>query len=311
MARSGHRKRTDRSPGGFSLAAVVFFGAMLVAPAAAAAQANIQQVRLDHRAALSAAEAAGFAFEAQDRRWTEALDSIASAGARGDEDARDRARARAEALQAERRAAIDRYEQTTRKAQEEAAVLATVLDREINRLVAAADTASAGTFENISAIVLDLEFERDQLERESTTTVQAVALAQITIDPPDGPEDIIAKAQLLESRADKADDIIAGVDDELVALRNRARLQRARRDNQSARERFDDTRLPTGTSRRNSGTEAREGVAASDSTAVQGRRTVEDRIRGLESLRAELLSWRDQLRARAVSFRTVAGVASR
>lgn len=311
MTRSGHWKRSAGPRGGLLLAAVVFFGAGLGAPAAAVAQANIQQVRLDHRAALSAADAAGFAFEAQDRRWTEAMDSIKAARARGDEDGLARAWARAEALQADRGSAIDRYEKMTREAQEAGVLLATVLDSEINRLVVAADTAGAATFQSISALVLDLEFERDRLERESTTAVQAVALASITIDPPDGPEDIIAKAQLLERRADQAEDLISLIDEELRTLRNRERLERSRRDNRSARERFDDTRLPTGTSSRSNMAEAREGVAASDSTAVQRPRTVEERIRGLENLRAGYVRDRDQLRARAASFRTVAGVASR
>ena len=268
---------------------------------------NLIQVRLDYQSTVSEAEAAGFAFEARDGQWTEIMDSIAAARIRGDDEGRTQWFARAEALAGARSTARERFEERTRAAQSAGGRLAAVLDREIERLVAAADTASPLAFRDINAVVGDLELERDQLVRESTVTVQAVALAAITIDPIDGPEDILAKAELLEHRARQANDNISDIDEQLVTLRERERFNRSRRDNLSELGRFDDNRLPVGPPGRGPGTDPLVGVAPGDSTTVQRPRPLEDQIRGLENLRAGLMRDRDQLRIRASRFREVAG----
>ena len=268
---------------------------------------SLSQVRLDYQSSVSEAEAARFAFEARDGQWAEVMDSIAAARARGDEARRTQWFARAEALAGARSTAAERYEERTRAAQGAGALLAAVLDREIERFVVASDTASALTFRDLNAIVGDLEVERDQLVRESTITVQAVALSSITIDPIDGPEDILAKAELLEHRARQANDNITDIDVQLGTLRERERFNRSRRDNLSELGRFDDNRLPVGPAGRGPGPDPVVGVSQGDSTSIQRSRTLEDQIRGLENLRTNLANFRDQLTARAVSFRNVAG----
>ena len=67
MTRSHHRTGDARPRGGCFLAAAVFSGAMLGSPTAAVAQADIQQVRLLHQAALNTADGARLAYEALDR----------------------------------------------------------------------------------------------------------------------------------------------------------------------------------------------------------------------------------------------------
>ena len=307
--RTEHRGPWDR----LTLTTVVALCAAITAPGTLSGQTppNLSQVRLDYQSAVSEAEAARFAFEARDGQWTEVMDSIAAARAREDEAGRTQWFARAEALAGARSTAAERYEERTRTAQGAGGRLAAVLDQEIERLVAAADTASPLTFRNLNAFVGDLELERDQLVIESTVTVQAVALSSITIDPIDGLEDILAKAELLEHRARQTDDNIADIDEQLSTLRERERFNRSRRDNLSELGRFDDNRLPVGSPGRGPETDPVVGVAPGDSTTVQRLRTPEDQIRELQSLRADLVSFRDQLRARAVSFRDVAGVDAR
>lgn len=308
--RAGKARRREHSgKGRLTLAAV---GALCAATAMArglAGQAppNIAQARLAYQATVSEAEAARLSLEARDGQWTEVMDSLAAIRARGDDARLTQWFARAETLAGARSTAAERFEERTGAAQAAGGLLAAVLDQEIERLVAASDTASAGSFRDINAIVGDLEIERDQLVRESTVTVQVVALSSITIDPIDGPDDIIAKAELLEHRARQANENILDIDDQLGTLRERERFNRSRRDNLSELGRFDDNRLPVGPAGRGPDPVPVVGVAPGDSSAARRPRPIEDQIRGLERLRSDLESFRDQLSARAVSFRNVAG----
>ncbi len=310
MIPKARHPRKLRTSGSSQLRAVVVLSAVTAAGGSLAAQtpANLTQLRLDYQAAEHEAEAAELAFEARDGRWAEVMDSITASRARGDDEVRARWFAQAEALAGARSAARERFEERARIAQDTGALLAALLDQEIERLVAAADTASPLGFRNINAIVGDLEIEWDRLVRESTSTVQAVALSSISIDPIDGPDDILAKAELLEYRGQQADENIRDLDDQLGTLRERERFNRSRRDNLSELGRFDDNRLPVGPAGRGPDPDPVVSVAPSDSTVVEWPRTLEDQIQGLERLRQDLVSFRDQLRARAVSFRSVAGV---
>ncbi len=299
--------RTPRVQLTFAALAVLCACAMLPAGLSGQTPPNLSQIRLDYQSAVSEAEAARFALEARDGQWTEVMDSIAAARTGGDEAGRTRWFVRAEALADARSTAAERYEERVQAAQDAGGLLAAVLDQEIERLVVAADTASAVTYRGINAIVGDLEVERDQLVREGTMVVQAVALSSITIDPIDGPDDILAKAELLEHRARQANDNIADIDEQLRTLGERERFNRSRRDNLSELGRFDDNRLPVGPAGRSPDPAPVVGVTTGDSTATQRPRTLEDQIRGLERLRGDLVGFRDQLTARATSFRNVAG----
>ena len=300
-----HRAAWDRSKP--AAAGVLWITLLLPGALWGQVPPNLSQVRLAYQSTVSEAEAARFALEARDGQWTEVMDSIAAARARGDDEGRTQWFVRAETLADARSTAAERYEERIQAAQSAGGRLAAVLDREIERLVVAADTASPLTFRDLNAIVGDLEVERDQLVRESTLVLQAVALASITIDPIDGPEDILAKAELLEHRARQANENIADIDERLRTLGERERFNRSRRDNLSELGRFDDNRLPVGPAGRSPGPDPVLGVSPGDSTATQQPRLLGDQIRGLERLRADLVSFRDQLTVRAVSFRSVAG----
>ena len=291
------------------LRAAVALLTMTIAGGSLAAQApvNLTQARLAYQAAELEAEAARLAFEARDHQWTEVMDSITASRDRGDDEMRATWFAQAETLAGARSAARERLEEQSRLVRDRGGRFATLLDQEIERLVQAADTASALSFRNINAIVGDLEVERDQLVRESTANVQDVALASISIDPIDGPDDILAKAELLEYRAQQADENILDIDNQLGTLRQRERFDRSRRDNLSELGRFDDNRLPVGPAGRGPDPDPVVSVAPADSVAVDWPRTLEDQIEGLERLRRDLVSFRDQLRARATSWRSVAG----
>jgi len=308
-AQARHRRRNTAARERLTLTSVLALCVEMIVSAGLSGQtpSNPSRVRLDYQSAVSEAQAARFALEARDGQWTEVMDSIAAARARSDDVGRTQWFARAEGLADARSTAAERYEERAQVAQEAGTRLAAVLDQEIERLVMAADTAGASSFRNINALVGDLELERDQLVRESSVTVQVVALSSITIDPIDGPDDILAKAELLEHRARQADANIRDIEEQLVTLRERERFNRSRRDNLSELGRFDDNRLPVGPAGRGPDPDPVAGVAPGDSATVQASRTVEEQIRGLERLRTDLIRFRDQLRARAVTFRDVAG----
>ena len=129
----------------------------------------------------------------------------------------------------------------------------------------------------------------------------------ITIDAIDRPDEIRFKADLLDRRANQYEQRLQDLASDLATLNQRLNRQRRRQDVRLQRDRFDDVRVPVGSTAQSGTDGANSGVAAADSLGVRQPQTLEEEIEVLELLRAEWTSVRDALRGQARRFRVLAG----
>ncbi len=265
---------------------------------------DLNQLRREIEVARSGLELAISELNVYEGRWEEAYDSIQSAKRRGDDAALERAYATAHALSDDRSLAKQSEDSAATALTEAKRRLEGGLNRDIRRLELAMDTASVERQEELDLLIEALERELTDLQRDDQFQVQTAAIALITIDPIDLPEDIIAKAELLERRAQQAQETIDDLDGRLEELNDRLRRERRRRDSRRSIERFDDVRIPVGNPAQSASENSGDpGVAAGDSTAIQRPMSLEEEIRTLGELRRQFVQDRDEFLGRARSFR--------
>ncbi len=150
----------------------------------------------------------------------------------------------------------------------------------------------------------------NELRAEEDPEVTLEPLPDIQIELRDSPDDIRAKATLLEVRADQAAQQLAEIDRRLETLRaEQSRLRRAN-DFMAGVERFDDPRLPVGPpgGQRTPPPDQARIPAGADSTAVGVRPlTREEEIEALSRLREVYVETIQATRDKAVRFRREAG----
>jgi hypothetical protein len=275
---------------------------LLLAPSARGQDLN--QLRREFELARSGIELAVRELNVYEGRWEEAYDSIQTAKRRQDDGALEMAYARAHGLSDDRSLAKQAEDSAASALDEARRRLEDGINREIRVLELAMDTATVSHQEEIDLLIEGLERELVDLQRGEEFRIQTAAIALITIDPIDLPEDIIAKAELLERRARQAQETIDDLDERLVELNDRLRRERRRRDSRRSIERFDDNRIPVGDPAQAASEHSGDpGVASGDSTVVQRPVTIEEQIRALETLRFQFVRDRDEFLGRARSFR--------
>lgn len=304
------RSARRRARRGRHLTVAVIALAAGLAPQRPAEAQTLEQVviqrRLEMRAARAAHQAALDAFNVLDRQFNQALDEVRAARRSGDNARLDRASALAQDR------SVPRSAQEVRL-REAAAALVRARDRFIDaltgrmeELVRAMDAAPSGEQRaRLNSLFMDHQRELEGLEAEAAEAfrLDPVVLPDIVFDPRDVPEEVLAKAELLERRAADADSVIADTDRRIQDLNRRMRIERQGRDFLAGAERFDDTRVPVVAGRPAGGQRAE-----SDSTVVGARpQTLEERIEALTRYRAELEAYRDELRVRARQFRLRVG----
>lgn len=274
-------------------------------PAPAWAQTTEQLVvqrRLELRAARDAFASARSAFNVVERQFSAALEEVTRARRQGSDDALERAYALAQDRSVPFRDQERRLSEAGEALIQARRALVDVLEIRLEQLVEAMD-AAASTEQRGQLDILwrDIATELQQLEDEAGDTFQLnpVVLPEVTSDPRDTPEDILAKAALLERQAGVADTLIQDKNREIEVLRARLRNQRQRRDFVAGTDRFDDTRVPVVTN-----PPLGERTPSTDST-VAGQRpiTLEERIQMLQDYVEQLVFYRDQLLIRARVFR--------
>lgn len=291
------------------LGAVLAAALTIGAPAGATAQiteAMVAQRRLELRAARSAYDAALGAFNVVDRQWSAALEEVNAARRSGDTGRLERAYALAQDRSVPRRDQEKRLE-------EAGAALVRVRDALIDALVARLEalvremdaTPNPQQRAQLNALYLDHQNELQALETEAAETfrLEPVVMPEITFDPRDGREELLAKAELFERRAVVVDSLIGRTEREIQSLSDRLRTQRQRRDFLAGAERFDDTRVPVVV-----GMPTGDRRAGGDSTVVGARPlTLEERIQLRQDYLAQLRAHREQLLIRAQQFRRAVG----
>ena len=258
--------------------------------------------RLEYRAARDAWEAARSAFSVVERQFSAALEQVGRARRSGDDDALEDAFALAQDRSVPYRAQEARVEDARDRLDEARQALINVITVRLGELLAQLDEASsAAARAQLDARWQDLRNEQQELEAEDgddDLQVMPVILPEITFDPRDGPEELEAKAQILERLAAVADTVVGNLDQERETLTTRLRIERQRQDFLAGTDRFDDIRVPVVT---NPGSGERP--AAADSTMASRPLTLEERLEALERYREQLVSYRDQLLIRARQFR--------
>ena len=284
---------------------MVLFGALAGSPVAASGQTAEQLVtqrRLELRAARAAFEAARSAFNVVERQFSAALEEVTRARRQGSDDALERAYALAQDRSVPFRDQERRLGEAGEALVEARQALIDVLEIRLEQLVEEMDAAASSQQRSeLDLLWRDLATELQQLENEAGDTfrLDPVVLPEVTSDPRDTPEDILAKAALLERQAGVADTLIQDKNREIDALTARLRNQRQRRDFVAGTDRFDDTRVPVVTNPP-PGTL----TPSTDSTVAGGRPiTLEERIQLLRDYVEQLASYRDQLLIRAEVFR--------
>ncbi|RMH19680.1 MAG: hypothetical protein D6701_04690 [Gemmatimonadetes bacterium] len=290
-------------------------GALLLAAAAAAVPLGAQsgppdldRLRLEYQAAVSALRAAQDALALTDRDWQAWIDSVDVARSAGDDGRYARAQARVQEISPSRASAIDRVERLADAVREARDRLRAGLASRLARLYVEADSASPARFRELQAQVRDLENQVAELDREDDLTQRSVTLAHIAIDPIDGPEDILAKAEILDRRARQLEIELEDVDRRLTDLEGRARFRRIHRDALANTDRFGDGAVPIGSqTRRTRDADGEAGIVPGDSARAGQPLTLEEQIARLRAYRAQLEQAHDELLGRAREFRRVAG----
>ena len=303
-ARSASRGRRSQTLG-FLLALVGIAAGALLAPGAVGAQTIdelLAQRRLETRAARDAYDAARSAFDVVARQFSSALEDVTRARRQGNKEALERAYAEAQDRSIPYRDRETRLAEARATLVEARQSLIDILGIRLERLVEEMDAAgSSARRAQLDRLWRDLSIELQQLEAEAGDSfrLDPVVRPEVTSDPRDTPDDILAKAELLERQAAVADTLIQEKEKEISSLTGRLRNQRQRRDFMAGTDRFDDTRVPVVPGRPTG-----EPANSSDST-VAGQRpiTLEERIQGLRDYVDQLAGYRDQLLIRARVFR--------
>lgn len=277
-----------------------------LAPAVAAAQTSEEVLavrRLEYRAARDAYEAARSAFSVVERDFSAALDAIERAKAGGDGDALERAYRLAQDRSVPMRAQEGRLAETGDALAEARRRLIDVITLRLGELLEDMDAVSSAAQRNrLDVLWRDLRNELEELEAEAGDrfALRPVILPEVGFDPRDGPEDLIAKAELLERRAARTDTIIQDVEGQIEALEDRIRAERRVSDFLAGTDRFDDMRAPGTPGRTPGGAE----VLPADTTGAANRpRTLQERLADSRAYLLQLEAYRDQLLIRARQFR--------
>lgn len=294
--------RLTRTPRRFILAVLVVVGLCGVPNGALHGQASptVVQLRLEYREALSTLEAAVAALRVRESRFDQADDEVTVAKESGDEDRLDRAFAAAQAAAPPIRVAEARVREKNEAAEDARARLGDGLEAELDRLYAGEDTVPIEVLADLRITIVDMENELDEVRGSLLGfAFQPAILVQLRIDPTDGPNDILNKADLLERRAARHTTSISEIDGRLEGLRKRQRLQRARNTALAGVRLFDDSRVPVGPP-------GQAGSQTLPGRVVAPADTIEEQIRGLEQLREQLVERRDQILEQAGQFRVLA-----
>ena len=283
------------------LVVCTLYGMPLSASAQTAEQLVVER-RLELVAARAAFEAARGAFNVVERQFSAALEEVARARRQGSNDALERAYAQAQDRSVPYRDRETRLGEARQALVRARQAVIEIIEIRLEQLVEEMDAAlSAQQRERLDILWRDLSTELQQLEAEAGDTfrLEPVVLPEVASDPRDTPEDIQAKAAILERQAVVADTLIQEKEREIQALTARLRNQRQRRDFVAGTDRFDDTRVPVV-----AGSPTGDRTPSSDSTVVGQRPiTLEERIQMLHGYVEQLASYRDQLLIRAQVFR--------
>src|SRR5690606_5842423 len=195
---------------------------------AAAQQAELPAREDQYRSARSLHESALFAWSAVEKQWSDAVDAQARARAAGDAQRWEEALTRSLDLARELSRLERRVEEAAVELRSARVALLEALDARIGFVERQMEGARPAERTRLAAVVRDLENQERtlQAEAEGGVRTELVYYQSIQYDPRDDAETLAAKAELLRSKAQQADAVIAQIDRDIERLERQ--LRRAR-----------------------------------------------------------------------------------
>lgn len=263
----------------------------------------LNQRRLEYRAAKAAYESAVSAGQVLEQQFSLALEQVRRSRRQGDQAALEQAYSLAQDRSFPYSAQEERIDEARASLDSARTALVEIITVRLEELVGEMDAAASAEQRNaLNAVWLDLDNELKSLEDEvgEGVRINPVVMPEIAFDPRDGPEELQAKAELLERRAAVADTLIQNTDGTIDQLNARLRVERQRRDFLANADRFGDTQVPVVTGQPGGD---RTGAAADSTSAGTRPLTLEERIARERAYRQDLVQYRDQLLIRARQFK--------
>ncbi|HSG47594.1 MAG TPA: hypothetical protein VLA43_07285, partial [Longimicrobiales bacterium] len=183
------------------LASVCAMGGFAPRLSAQTTEQVVEQRRLELQAARADFEAARSYFNVVERQFSSALEEVTRARRQGDEDALERAYALAQERSVPYRGGETRLTEAREALVNARQALIQILEVRLEQLVEQMDaTSSSQQRAELDLVWRSLSSELQQLEAEAGDTfrLDPVVLPEVASDPRDTPDDILAKAGLLE-----------------------------------------------------------------------------------------------------------------
>ena len=158
----------------------------------------------------------------------------------------------------------------------------------------------------------DLRAEYREAEGEVEIERNLPPVPDLSVDPRDGPTELVHKARMLESRAQEYEAVIREIDGRIEALEERLRRDRALQDNMADLSRFDDVDVPVAPPTSGDSDDIARGVAPvgrldpslGDLSPAEVIAMLEEIRNRAESLRVEAVAQAEEFRDRVESSET-------
>ena len=267
---------------------------------------TLEERELDYSSARNAHQAALDARAAVQARYERALAEVEASRPTGDDVRYERALAAFHQRALEMQGSDRRVSETAAQQEQARRTYLVAVDDRLEELYQQIAQADPFQRTDIVSYITDLDNRVAELERVATVDVRSVPLPEIGFDPRDGPEELRAKADLLQRRGAQIEALVLDIDGQMQSLERRLRREQIRIDFMAGLTRFDDPQVPLGASG-DPGTSDPEqppptGIPA-DSVAVPVEQlSLPERIEDLRELRALMLERRQEVEARAQMF---------
>ncbi|MDE2762148.1 MAG: hypothetical protein OXQ94_01740 [Gemmatimonadota bacterium] len=300
-------KGLPRLPGAHGLLGLL---AAAAAPVGLGAQGtvhqNVEDRRIEYRAAKEQHEAAFTEAQRLQHEWDRLLERYTAARQGGDEALVSELLAEFQERSGEKDSAETGWRTSRERWVAAADALISAIDARLTLLVNEIEV-SVGSAEGAWILYGNLEDELELVEGEVEAAREPLELEpmpEIEIGPDDTPREIRYKATVIENTVARYDLLLQDLDREIESLVKRQEREQKRRDILAARERFSHVVTPTGTERRS----APGATGVTDSTAVNlALEPIEARIEKKRALRKEVADRMEETRRKAEEFRQRAG----
>ena len=150
----------------------------------------------------------------------------------------------------------------------------------------------------------DLRSEYRAVEGDVEIEDDLPPVPDLSVDPRDGPTELVHKARMLETRAEEYESVVREIDHRIESLEERVRRDRALQDNLADLSRFDDADVPVASSSGDPDDASRDAGSVDGLASSLGDLSPAEMITVLEEIRNQAESLRIEAVAQAEEFRS-------